>query len=311
MEFFDWTNIVQTFAEYFTVATVSSAAEYIQVLLRIMYISVGVAGGLYVVCLILGGLGMRTMAKKVGMKHSWLAFLPLANTWYAVKLAGETQLFGQKMKRVGLYAMLSELVYIAINVFALIVTFALYRPEYFAEQTNEAGQLVGIYIETARIPLELRWLVVANNVLRWVNTISYLVLIFFFCTLFFAFFRKYYARSPFLMTFLCAILPLRGIVIFAVRNNTPVDYNAYMRRRMEEYARRQGMPYGGQGYGGQGYDPYGNPAQGAPRQEDPFSDFGGSPDSSDQTSGSGGQNGDGKNDGAKGGSGENNPFPDF
>lgn len=190
------------------------------------------------------------MAKKVGMKHSWLAFLPLANTWYAGKLAGETQLFGQKMKRVGLYAMLSELVYIAINVFALIVTFALYRPEYFAEQTNEAGQLVGIYIETARIPLELRWLVVANNVLTWVNTISYLVLIFFFCTLFFAFFRKYYARSPFLMTFLCAILPLRGIVIFAVRNNTPVDYNAYMRRRMEEYARRQECPMADRGMAG-------------------------------------------------------------
>ena len=101
MEFFDWINVVQIFTEYFTVATVSSAAEYVQVVLRILYISVGVAGGLYLICLILGGLGMHTMAKKVGMKHSWLAFLPLANTWYAGKLAGETRLFGQKMKRAG------------------------------------------------------------------------------------------------------------------------------------------------------------------------------------------------------------------
>ena len=167
MEFFDWINVVQIFTEYFTVATVSSAAEYVQVVLRILYISVGVAGGLYLICLILGGLGMHTMAKKVGMKHSWLAFLPLANTWYAGKLAGETRLFGQKMKRAGLYATLAEIVYIGINVFALVVQFALYRPEYFVERFNEAGEFNGIYLEVARIPLSLRWLVVANSVLSW------------------------------------------------------------------------------------------------------------------------------------------------
>ncbi len=311
MEFFDWINVVQIFTEYFTVATVSSAAEYVQVVLRILYISVGVAGGLYLICLILGGLGMHTMAKKVGMKHSWLAFLPLANTWYAGKLAGETRLFGQKMKRAGLYATLAEIVYIGINVFALVVQFALYRPEYFVERFNEAGEFNGIYLEVARIPLSLRWLVVANSVLSWVNVIAYLALILFFCAVFFAFFRKYYARSPFLMTFLCAVLPLRGIVIFAVRNNTPVDYDAYMRRKMQQYAARQGNPYGGQGgYGEQGYDIYGNRTDGAgapPKQDEPFSDFG---DSSAPASGAGGQGN------AEGGSGSgnadgNNPFPDF
>ena len=110
------------------------------------------------------------------------------------------------------------------------------------------------------------------------NVIAYLALILFFCAVFFAFFRKYYARSPFLMTFLCAVLPLRGIVIFAVRNNTPVDYDAYMRRKMQQYAARQGNPYGGQGgYGEQGYDIYGNRTDGAgapPKQDEPFSDFG-------------------------------------
>ena len=196
MEFFDWINVVQIFTEYFTVATVSSAAEYVQVVLRILYISVGVAGGLYLICLILGGLGMHTMAKKVGMKHSWLAFLPLANTWYAGKLAGETRLFGQKMKRAGLYATLAEIVYIGINVFALVVQFALYRPEYFVERFNEAGEFNGIYLEVARIPLSLRWLVVANSVLSWVNVIAYLALILFFCAVFFAFFRNTMRAVP-------------------------------------------------------------------------------------------------------------------
>lgn len=70
MEFFDWINVVQIFTEYFAGMQVSSAAEYIEALVRILYISLGVAGGVYLVCLIFGGIGMHTMAKKVGMKHS-------------------------------------------------------------------------------------------------------------------------------------------------------------------------------------------------------------------------------------------------
>ena len=311
MEFFDWINVVQIFTEYFAGVQVSSAAEYIEAIVRILYISLGVAGGVYLVCLIFGGIGMHTMAKKVGMKHSWLAFLPLANTWYAGKLAGETQLFGQKMKRVGLYAMLTEIVYVAINVFALIVTFALYQPDYFAGNTSDSGALVSVYLNIDNIPLELRWLTTTDIVLNVLNTISYLFLIFFMCVLFYAFFRKYYARGPFLMTFMSAFLPFRGIVIFAVRNNTPVDYEAYMRRRMEQYARArqgygQGGPYGG-GYGGQGgYDADGNAAAGGYGQsapaDDPFSDFGDAPAPSDGAS-SGGS--------GQGGGGSNDPFPDF
>ncbi len=310
MEFFDWINVVQFFTEYFTVATVSSAAEYIEVLRRIMFISVGVAGGVYLVCLILGGVGMHAMAKKVGMKHSWLAFLPFANTYYAGKLAGETRLFGKKVKRIGLYAMLTEIVYVALSAFALVVTFALFRPEYFSEQVNDAGSIVGIFLDSDRIPVALRWLTTADIVCEVLGYISYLVLIFFMCVLFYAFFRKYYARGPFLMTFLCAILPLRGFVIFAVRNNTPVDYDAYMRKKMEQYARAQ------RGYGQGGYDIYGNPidpgnyggnAPGGGADEDPFSDFGGSSAPSGGTPNDGASSGDGGNNGG----GDSNPFPDF
>ena len=182
MEFFDWINVVQIFTEYFAGVQVSSAAEYIEALVRILYISLGVAGGVYLVCLIFGGIGMHTLAKKVGMKHSWLAFLPFANTWYAGRLAGETQLFGKKMKRVGLYAMLAEVVYVAINVFSLVISFALYRPEYWAESfNNDTGAFVGIYLDTNRLPLSLRWLMTADIVCNVLNTISYLVLLFFLC----------------------------------------------------------------------------------------------------------------------------------
>lgn len=308
MEFFDWVNVVQIFTQYFTVVpTQPSAAEYGELLRQILLISVGVAGGIYLICLIFGGIGMTAMAKKVGMKHSWLAFLPLANTWYAGKLAGETQLFGKKMKRIGLYAMLAELACIAINVFALVVRFGLYQPGYFVERYNDSGTLISIGLDTERIPVGLRWLVTANIVCEVLNYIAYIALIFFLCVLFYAFFRKYYARGPFLMTFMCAVLPLRGFVIFAVRNNTPVDYNAYMRKKMEQYARarQQADPYGGYGQGG--YDAYGNQTNSGAGNDDPFSDFGDAPAPSD----GGGQDASSGGGQTNGGGKDNDPFPDF
>ena len=306
MEFFDWVNIVQVFAEYFTTAATPEA--YIEALLRTLYISLGVAGGVYLICLVLGGLGMRKMAQRAGMKHTFLAFLPFANTYYAGKLAGDAQVFGTKMKRAGLYAMLTEIVYVGISLFYTVIQIFLYRPEYF--EVMEDGST--LYLNTNNVPLALRWMVTADLVLSWVNTVCYLALLFFFCVLFIAFFRKYFARGVFWMTLLSTIVPLRGVAIFAVRNNTPVDYDAYMRRRMEEYARRQ-QGYGQGGYGGYGggyggYDADGNRTN-AP-QDDPFSDFGGSPA---QNGGQGGSSGEGSggSGGSNGSDGNNDPFPDF
>ena len=263
MEFFDWVNIVQVFAEYFTTAATPEA--YIEALLRTLYISLGVAGGVYLICLVLGGLGMRKMAQRAGMKHTFLAFLPFANTYYAGKLAGDAQVFGTKMKRAGLYAMLTEIVYVGISLFYTVIQIFLYRPEYF--EVMEDGST--LYLNTNNVPLALRWMVTADLVLSWVNTVCYLALLFFFCVLFIAFFRKYFARGVFWMTLLSTIVPLRGVAIFAVRNNTPVDYDAYMRRRMEEYARRQQ----GYGQGGGSDEGSGSSGNGGGSNNDPFPDF--------------------------------------
>ena len=108
------------------------------------------------------------------------------------------------------------------------------------------------------------------------NLVAYLLWFFvivFFCVLFVAFFRKYYARGPILLAFLSAVLPFRGFTIFAVRNNAPVDYNDYIRRRTQAYMRNNGYnqpPYGPYGPGNGGY------GSGGPQNDDPFEGFGGS-----------------------------------
>ena len=134
---------------------------------------------------------------------------------------------------------------------------------------------------------------------------AYLVWFFvliFFCVLYIAFFRKYYARGPILLAFLSSILPFRGFTIFAVRNNAPVDYNDYIRRRTQAYMRGNGPygpqngPYGGNGPYGPQSGPYGgNTQNNAP---DPFEGFGG-PENTN-SGGSGGSN-----------SSDDDPFSEF
>lgn len=277
MEFFDWMSIPQVFLQYFmpNFATLEANLAYLR---NLVFISMGIAGGLYLIAHVLGGFGLLKMSKRAGIKYGWIGFLPLGNTILSGKLAGETRVFGLKMKRVGIYAAIAEVFFIAVGVLSLILYVKFLNVAYFTEIYNAENVLPEWEFSNARVPLPLRNLSLATDIL---SIVSELVLIFFFCILYFAFFRKYYARSPFLMTFLCAVLPVRGFVLFAVRNNTPVDYNAYMQRRMQEYQNRQN-PYGNSGGQGNPYDgaygsngqgnPYGSNGQRPP--EEPFPDYG-------------------------------------
>ena len=78
-----------------------------------------------------------------------------------------------------------------------------------------------------------------------------------------------------LFAFLALFVPLsRYIVIFALRNRTPVDYDAYMRARYEAYMRQRGQygQYGQSGQYGQYGNPYANPYAGQ-TPEEPFGEF--------------------------------------
>ena len=303
MEFFEWISIPQFFMQFFGPTAFETKEALIRYYFSVQTISLYVAAGIYLLCLILGGLGMMTMAKKVGMKNSWMGFIPFLNTYYAGKLAGETRVFGQKMKRVGLYTMIAEIVYVAVNVFMLVLWFAMTNPAYF-EEVQVSEDMKGLEFNVDLVPLSLRWMRTAQLVCNILSYAAYFALVFFLCVLFIAFFRKYYARSPFLMTFLCAVLPLRGFVIFAVRNNSPVDYNAWMNQRMQEYARRQQQMYGQGGYGQGGYGGQPN----TPPPADPFPDF----DDGSSRGGSSGTSGNaGGSSGSSSGGSDEDPFPDF
>ncbi|MGN1076975.1 MAG: hypothetical protein ACI4ST_00510 [Candidatus Gallimonas sp.] len=263
MEFFAWLTIPQIIYSYFMTNSLGTYREYLVYII----ICCAVAGALYLVSLVFGGIGLRKMAKNAGIKRSFLAFLPFANTYFAGKVAGEANFFGQKMKRAGLYAMLAEILYVAINALGIVIGAFLANPAYYREVETVYGEKWKLMTEL--VPPQYRWMIMGSI---WCEVLGYLaeiILIVFLFVVYIALYRKYYARSPMLMAFLSAFLPCRGFVLFAVRNNTPVDYNAFMKRRMEDAMRQQREYFGGSNpqngsYGGGSYD-----------DGSPFSDFGG------------------------------------
>lgn len=271
MEFFDLFNVPMIFMEEIVNLIIKPDIQNVYdfsnvILTYYLFAALGTLG-VYLILVVFGGIGLNKLAKKQGLKHHWMAFLPFLNTYYAGKLAGETQFFGQKMKRVGLYAMISEILYVALQLFVFAAVIISYFPEYRTLEVSD-GVMTGAANEAMPSWIE--------PAVTYGNLVAYLLWFFvivFFCVLFVAFFRKYYARGPILLAFLSAVLPFRGFTIFAVRNNAPVDYNDYIRRRTQAYMRNNGYnqpPYGPYGPGNGGYGS-GGPQNGP----DPFEGFGG------------------------------------
>ncbi len=293
MEFFEWMGIGQTFYYIFGTMLRDSAettAQYVYYVWLELIIGLAVGAALYALCLVMGGFGLYKMAKRANKKHAWLAFLPFANTVYAGYLAGEANFFGQKMKRAGLYAMLAEIGYVAISVISLVADFAMLG--YYEKMPIVVNGVNGkTYFDYApdvtKVPSQYKWLyygAYANDGFGWINIVSYVLLflfLVFLCVAHIALFRKYNPRNPMVPVLFSVFFPVRGFVYFALRNRTPVDYNAYMRSRMEAMRRQQQQyygsypPYGGP-TSGPANGPYSGPASGptnAPSDE-PFSDFG-------------------------------------
>ena len=271
MEFFDLFNVPMLFSldfiylfAKFDLQDIFAWSNF--VLSYYLFSALG-ALGVYLILLVFGGIGLNKLAKKQGLKHRWMAFLPFFNTYYAGKLAGETQFFGQKMKRVGLYAMIVEILYVGLQIFIRIANIISWFPQYLTIEIKDGVPRPEINDDV--IPAWIEPAVTYGNLVAY---LLWFFVIVFFCVLFVAFFRKYYARGPILLAFLSAVLPFRGFTIFAVRNNAPVDYNAYIRRRTQAYMRNNGYqpPYGPYGPGNGGYGS-GGPQNGP----DPFEGFGG------------------------------------
>ena len=236
----------------------------------VFYYGIAVGALVWIALFVLQGVGLYTMATKQGLKGKWRAFVPFANTLLIGQLAGECRVFGQRVKRAGLYTMIAQILTAVFCVALVASQIYLYTvegaPKYTEWQTPYWPNLQGF----SRIVFNF------YDVSGFILSIFQLVYEVLMLILLLGLYKKYYPRNYMAFGFLALFIPLsRYIVIFALRNRTPVDYEAYTRARYEAYMRQRGQ------YGGYGRSPYGNPyanpyaGQQPPAQppEDPFGEF--------------------------------------
>ena len=205
-----------------------------------MYVLLGVAGAAYLICLVLGGLALYVMAERAGVKHSWLGFIPFANTYYAGKVAGESPFLGKRMQRSGLYAMIGEIFYVALEVMSLVSSILLASPKYY-ETVYMDGGASSLVFNLESVPKGLQWMAGASTWFSILSIVANLFMIVFLCAVYNSLFRKYSPKGAYLMTVFSVLLPVRAFLLFAVRNKEPVDFDEYMKERIERAMQAAGM----------------------------------------------------------------------
>ncbi len=277
------------------------------------YIALIVAGGIFLALHACKAAALFIMAKKQGKKRLlWCAFLPFANTFLIGELGGEVKFGNLRLKHVGIVAMIAELFFVACRGFVLGVYAYAFQNErtWFEFEENMIGWGFNEGVLTDGMYTALNACEIAGYILSFVVLIAFI-----FVNI--GIFRKYAPDSYIWMVVLCALLPpVEGILLLVFARRTPVDYEKYMRERIEAIRRRQQAQYGPYGpygpYGqnpyGQNQNPYGQPQQGSAQGNeappDPFGEF------SDQK-GQGSQNGGGQNQNGSSGGQNGSDADDF
>ena len=242
-----------------------------------------VALGIFAVVFVLQAIGLYTMAKKRNMTKKWLAFIPFANITLIGKLAGSCEFFGHKMKRAWLYAILAQsigFVLCALYMLSVFYLFVYCGADIIIDESSGALSYIGAGALGRYACNYYNLSSFFISIVSLIQTVMMLILVM-------GLFKKYNAKSYVILSFVTLFIPLsKGIIIFILRNNKAIDFDAYMRAKREEYMRRAATyqnqyggynqnPYGGYNqnpYGGYHQNPYGAPQPPRPPKE-PFSEF--------------------------------------
>lgn len=229
-----------------------------------------IAFALWLTAFIFNAIGLKQMAKYKGLKKRWLAFMPFVNLWYMGKIVGECRVFGQRMKRAGLYAMLAQ-IFITIGML-------LYYASFIYLQETQGAPLFDQYETPYWVGLTgfAKVAYGAFTAISYALPLVELLYTVFIMILLVGLYKKYAPSNYMILSVVSLLVPVsRFIIVFVLRNRAPIDYEAYMRAKHEQYVRQQQQYYHGNygGYGG--YNPYGQQTNSPPKQEDPFDEFGG------------------------------------
>ena len=225
--------------------------------------------------------GLYTMAKKSGDKNAMLAFVPFVNIWYVGRLVGESRFFNHRTKRLGMYAMIAQIIATTLTAMTIVSECYLWMQHGIPQIDIELYTMYWPAL-TGFSSLVFKFYDLSTYLLFLVQLICSVLMF----TLFINIFKKYTPRNYSSLGMLMIFVPIsRFFIIFAIRNRKAVDFEAYIRAKQEAYARRQqeyynqrrnlyNSPYGGYGAGQTyGQNPYGHNPAPHQAEEEPFSEF--------------------------------------
>lgn len=263
--------------------------------LTVAIIAVLIAVALY----LLRSFGLYVLAKRKNYKFKFVAFIPIAWMFVAIRLVGEVRLFGKSFKSLALVLTLvfavSELINLAYNFIIYYPLFGNYiagliesgsgvvndRTIYFILNVeNVTGIKEYIFASGVGVGggfiypyLNINAAITALNAMSYVGMFFDLASIFLTVTVFLNIFKKYWPQKMVFATILSVLIGLFPIFVFVIRNKAEIDYQEYLRKRNAYYRN----PYGAYGPGPYGQNPYGqnpygqNPYQN--RTDNPFGEF--------------------------------------
>lgn len=295
--------------EFFEFASISEMLFYTDEYKRQLWAYMLIGALCFAMVYIFEAVALYTIAKRNGIKNKWMAFLPVLNTYY-IGVVSKKNLKGMY---VPIITAAAEGVYIFLNMLYYIALALIFKGGY-AAPVYESTMIGNISVErvTGYAPVNLpeslnwAWWVFVNidtYITYWVQLIYTIANVF----LLVAFFRTYSSPRYILFSIVSVLFPVKGIFMFAVRNNAGKNYGQYINEQRQrqynmyqDYMRRNGQyggqgynggyqnggyqngQYGGTGHSGSGEDPFGglggndnhsdgNPSGGAP--DDPFGDL--------------------------------------
>ena len=268
MAFFTITQVAETFItlEYWRLAFIYGAAGFL-------------------IVFAFQAIALYTIATRNGIGHRWMAFIPILSTYYIGICARKNRALGLDSKVVGTALAVLELV--------LCVGYIMHYVGYhFAEQNNytfieEQPYFYGMVLREVKLDQSiyassLAWagfcFEILGEILDWIK----LVYLFLQVMILSAFFQTYSARRYFLFTIISILVPVQGILFFAVRNNKGMSYREYLMREQERQYRMYRQYNQNNQYNQPNNYNGSSDYNGVPRQdiknEDPFNEFGSSDD---------------------------------
>lgn len=275
-----------------------------------------IAGVCFAVVYVFQSIGLYTIASKGGFANKWMAFVPFLNMYYIGVLADKNKILNFKAKYVAIVAAALEFVYVALYALYYVAQFLIFDGGYAVPEYEMHAYLGAEYTSVtyniSSLPHGLEWAGTVykyfpNLVLSWISLLNVVASIF----LLIAFFQTYSCRYYVLFALLSVFFPLKGIFMFAVRNNAGKNYGQYLKEKQQrqyqdyqEYMRRNG------GFNNGGYNNYNNqnPYNGGSyfggnsAPQDPFDGMGGGSNNGSQSGG---------NHGSPSGGSGGDPFEDF